>query len=515
MSENNFNLVVVGHVDHGKSTLVGRLLADLQALPEGRLEQIKNYCDSNAKPFEYAFVLDALKEERRQGITIDVSRIFFRSKNRRFMILDAPGHEAFIKNMVTGAAHAHAAILLIDATEGIQVNTQRHIQMLGHLSINQVVVVVNKMDLIGYDEKRFRNIKKEICSQLRKLNLTVVEVIPASAYLGLNLSSKSSKDSSSPLLWYKGQCLIDLLESLPQPKEVSGEDLKLSIQDVYKFTEKGDSRRLIAATLHSGTLRVGERIQFYPSNQVGTVDTIETYPPKALTEMVAPAPACFTLKEDLFVRRGEIGIKHGQGGIVVGHRIKVRFFWIGKQNLSIGEEFTFKTGFQKTVGRIVKINSILASQTLESRIESPSIEPLDSGELILELDQELAFEENKPESLMNRFVLIKDHQIMGGGIVLGQEPEEQKIKSKGLSLLFNRDQVQKNISEPEKSVWCFKPNEIETMKKLESDFKRSYWKVVALDFTKEPVSRESQAILVSTLQEMGYTVLILSHTEFN
>ena len=148
MEKEDMSIVVVGHVDHGKSTLIGRLLADTHSLPQGKLEQIKEKCKRNARPFEYAFLLDALKDEQEQGITIDIARCFFKTSKRNYIILDAPGHVEFVKNMITGASRAEAAILVIDADEGIKENSTRHGYMLSLLGINQVIIAINKMDLV-------------------------------------------------------------------------------------------------------------------------------------------------------------------------------------------------------------------------------------------------------------------------------------------------------------------------------------------------------------------------------
>ncbi|WP_252891771.1 GTP-binding protein [Thermoclostridium stercorarium] len=153
INKQDMNIVIVGHVDHGKSTVIGRLLADTNSLPEGKLEQVKEICRRNSKPFEYAFLLDALKDEQAQGITIDTARCFFQTEKRNYIIIDAPGHIEFLKNMITGAARAEAALLVIDASEGIQENSRRHGFMLSMLGIKQVCVLVNKMDLVGYGEK--------------------------------------------------------------------------------------------------------------------------------------------------------------------------------------------------------------------------------------------------------------------------------------------------------------------------------------------------------------------------
>src|SRR5271165_2575974 len=194
MSENSreqMNVVIVGHVDHGKSTLVGRLLADTGSLPEGKLEAIKAQCKRNAKPFEYAFLLDALKDEQAQGITIDTARCFFKTAKRDYIIIDAPGHVEFLKNMVTGAARAEAALLVIDAHEGIQENSRRHGYMMSMLGIRQIVVLVNKMDLVNYDQSVFERIRAEYSAFLKEVNITPIDFVPISARDGDNIANRS------------------------------------------------------------------------------------------------------------------------------------------------------------------------------------------------------------------------------------------------------------------------------------------------------------------------------------
>jgi bifunctional enzyme CysN/CysC len=158
LSREQMNVVVIGHVDHGKSTVIGRLLADTNSLPQGKLEDVKARCALNARPFEYAFLLDALKDEQAQGITIDSARCFFKSAKREYIIIDAPGHIEFLKNMVSGATRAEAGMLVIDAEEGVQENSRRHGYLLNMLGIRQVVILVNKMDLVDYSEDIFKKI---------------------------------------------------------------------------------------------------------------------------------------------------------------------------------------------------------------------------------------------------------------------------------------------------------------------------------------------------------------------
>src|SRR3989338_6935966 len=171
--QQKMNIVIVGHVDHGKSTVIGRLLADTGSLPEGKLEQVKRECERSAKPFEYAFLLDALKDEQAQGITIDSARCFFKTAKREYIIIDAPGHIEFLKNMVSGAARAEAALLVIDAKEGVQENSKRHGYLLSLLGIHQAAVCVNKMDLAGYSREVFSKIEKEYRKFLSEIGLSV------------------------------------------------------------------------------------------------------------------------------------------------------------------------------------------------------------------------------------------------------------------------------------------------------------------------------------------------------
>jgi bifunctional enzyme CysN/CysC len=186
-------VVVVGHVDHGKSTILGRLLADSDALPDGKLVQVREYCRKNARPFEFAFLLDALKDEQAQGITIDVARCQLRAPQRNYIFIDAPGHIEFLKNMVTGAARAQAALLVIDAAEGIQENSRRHGTLLSLLGTRQVAVLVNKMDLVNYDQKCFQEIRQEFDEFLTGLMIRPIAVVPVSGMEGDNIVSRSNR----------------------------------------------------------------------------------------------------------------------------------------------------------------------------------------------------------------------------------------------------------------------------------------------------------------------------------
>ncbi|NBV41879.1 adenylyl-sulfate kinase, partial [bacterium] len=229
------NVVIVGHVDHGKSTFTGRLLADTGSLPEGKLDQVKAWCAINSRPFEYAFLLDALKDEQAQGVTIDAARCFFKSDKRHYIIIDAPGHIEFLKNMITGAARAEAAMLLIDAHEGVQENSRRHGYMLSMLGIKQVAVLINKMDLADYREDVFESIKSEYSQFLNSVGVKPAAWIPISAREGDNLIHPSPN-----MPWYTGMDVLSVMDSFHKEQPAESLPFRFPVQDVYKFTAQGD-----------------------------------------------------------------------------------------------------------------------------------------------------------------------------------------------------------------------------------------------------------------------------------
>src|SRR5216684_6745577 len=192
-------IVIVGHVDHGKSTFVGRLFHDTGSLPEGKLEQLQKIAERRGVPFEWANLMDALQYERDQNITIDTAQIWFRTPKRQYVIIDAPGHKEFLKNMVTGAANAEAALLLIDAHEGVQENSRRHGYLLNLLGIRQIAVLVNKMDLENYSESRFNQIETEYRAWLRTIGVQPTVFVPIAAKHGDNIASRSVQ-----MPWWQG-----------------------------------------------------------------------------------------------------------------------------------------------------------------------------------------------------------------------------------------------------------------------------------------------------------------------
>ncbi|MFP6616993.1 MAG: GTP-binding protein, partial [Candidatus Hydrogenedentota bacterium] len=236
LNRDQMDVVIVGHVDHGKSTVIGRLMADTGSLPEGKLDQVKAMCEENSRPFEYAFLLDALKNEQAQGITIDTARCFFKTDTRNYIIHDAPGHIEFLKNMVTGAARAESALLVIDAEEGVRENSKRHGYMVSMLGLKQLCILVNKMDLVDYSEDTFNAIKAEYSDFLAQLGIEPTAYIPVSARDGINIATGSEKE----MPWYSGMTVLDQVDSFHKLKGNEAKTFRMPVQDIYKFTASGD-----------------------------------------------------------------------------------------------------------------------------------------------------------------------------------------------------------------------------------------------------------------------------------
>src|SRR5262245_30415348 len=257
------NIVIVGHVDHGKSTVVGRLLADTGSLPEGKLDAVRKECERTGKPFEYAFLLDALTDEQDQGITIDTARSFFKTSRREYIIIDAPGHIEFLKNMISGAARAEAAVLVIDAKEGVRENSRRHGYILSMLGIQQTIICVNKMDLVSRSETTFQDIEREFRAFLKSIGAVSPKAfIPVSAVSGENLAQKSIQ-----MPWYKAPTLLEALDGYVKAPPKSDRPLRMPVQAVYKFVSQGDDRRIVAGRIESGRVKIGDKVVFLPSNK--------------------------------------------------------------------------------------------------------------------------------------------------------------------------------------------------------------------------------------------------------
>jgi bifunctional enzyme CysN/CysC len=408
------NVVIVGHVDHGKSTVVGRLLADTDALPLGKLENVRRECERTGKPFEYAFLLDALEDEQDQGITIDTARCFFKSSQRDYIIIDAPGHIEFLKNMISGAARAEAAVLVIDAKEGVRENSRRHGYILAMLGIRQVVVCVNKMDLVGYDQAHFEKIEKEYRAFLESIGaVSPRQFIPISAIEGVNLANRGAAKGTA---WYKGPTLLEVLDGIPKAPPKVDQPLRMPVQAVYKFTKQGDDRRIIAGRIEAGRAKVGDKVVFTPSNKVSTIRSIEAFNAPARNEIEAGWSTGFTLTEEIYITRGEV-MSHVAKSPLVGTRLRVNMIWLGKKPFVAGRDYKLKLGTSALPVRIHKINKVIDASEAGSTLAKDHVGRHDVADLVLEVRQQVAFDLTAECEATGRFVIVDGYDVAGGGII--------------------------------------------------------------------------------------------------
>jgi bifunctional enzyme CysN/CysC len=412
LAAQRMNIVIVGHVDHGKSTVIGRLLADTHSLPEGKLEQVRAQCELNSKPFEYAFLLDALKDEQAQGITIDAARVFFKSNLRHYLILDAPGHIEFLKNMITGAARAEAALLVIDAAEGVQENSRRHGYMMSLLGIRQLAVVVNKMDLVGWDRGVYDGIVREYGAFLDQIGLKPSAFIPVSARGGDNIAGRSDE-----LSWYDGPTVLNALDEFRSEPLPVDRPFRMPVQDVYKFTKQGDDRRIVSGTVDSGAVSVGDTVIFYPSGKKSRVKSVEAFNRPTQTRAEAGWAVGFTLQEQIYITRGELATVEGQPRPQVTTRLRVSLFWLGKEPMVKRKEYLIKLGSARVPCRLEEVLRVMDASTLGTAEQRNAIQRHDVAECVLRLDRAIACDLAEDVAATSRFVIVDDYEIRGGGIV--------------------------------------------------------------------------------------------------
>jgi bifunctional enzyme CysN/CysC len=443
LEKQKMNIVIAGHVDHGKSTVIGRLLADTGSLPDGKLEQVQENCRRNSKPFEYAFLIDALKDEQSQGITIDTARVFFKTQKRNYIILDAPGHIEFLKNMVTGAARAEAALLVIDADEGVRENSRRHGYMISMLGIRQISILVNKMDLVDYSRDVFMKIVDEYTAFLKEINVVPACFIPVSGMQGDNIAALSPENTP----WYTGKTVLDMLDAFEKEPQPVDKPFRMPVQDVYKFTRFGDNRRVVAGTIETGSVSTGDEVVFYPSGKKSRVKTIECFnaPVQACAE--CGSAAGFTLEEQIYITRGELATKAGEPRPQVSSRIRVNLFWLGRDPLIKKKDYLFKLGTARVTARLEEGTRVIDASDLNTASKN-QVERHDVAECVFKLNRAIAFDPTTDIGATGRFVIVDNYEIWGGGIIAEAMDDHQSWLRE--TVMLRNYKWEKSIISPEK-----------------------------------------------------------------
>lgn len=403
-------VVFAGHVDHGKSTLIGRLLADTDSLPDGRLDEVKASCKRRGVEFEPAFLMDAMQAERDQGVTIDAARILLKTPKRQFRIIDAPGHESFLRHMVSGAAEASAAVLVIDAGEGVREQTRRHAMLLGLLGVSRIIVVVNKMDRASDPQPVFDRISAELHDLMTEAGLDTHAVIPAVARSG-EMVARREGEHGSLLSWWSGPSLLEALESLPEEAAASDRPLRMPVQDVLK---DGD-RRIIVGRVESGRLSEGETVLLSPSGQTAKIAQLVGWPDDSVTAFGPGEAAGFITESRLFIDRGEI-VSAVSSPARESQVFDARLFWLADHALREGDSVRLRLCTADAQGEIAKIHTISdAGQAAGTALDEVTAGAI--ADVTIRLRRSVALDDYRDDPVTGRFVLVEKGIICGGGRV--------------------------------------------------------------------------------------------------
>lgn len=406
MMNERLKVAFLGHVDHGKSTLIGRLLYDTGSVPPDRMALIQQASEAQGLGTEFAFLMDHFREERERGMTIDTAQVFFHAAERDYVVIDAPGHRELLKNMLTGASQAQAAVLIVDVQEGLGEQTRRHAFLLNFLGIRHCIVVLNKMDLLGFAPERFQEVRGEIEGFLARVGLRPAAYVPISARYGDNVVSPSER-----MPWYAGPTVIEALDNIRVASD-SDLPLRFCVQDVYRF----DARRILAGRVESGTLDAGDAVLVLPDQVRTLVRSIERFLSGRTT---AEAGECIgvTLPDEVAARRGQV-LCSPTNPPRLATRLAAHIFWLNDQPLRSGAETCVRIVTQESPCRIAAIRRRTNSSTLEVIEDSATrLEPTEVGEVEIEVPRPLVTELAEENPALGRLVLEDNGCVTGAGIV--------------------------------------------------------------------------------------------------
>lgn len=413
-------IVIVGDVDHGKSTLIGKLLHETNKLPPSKIIEMKKIAEKYGGEVEYANLLDSLEEEQKQNITIDTTQISFKTDLQDYIIIDAPGHKEFLKNMVTGASSADVAVLLIDAEEGVKEQTKRHVHLLSLLGIKDIVVGINKMDKVNYDQDVYRSIGDAISYFLEKLNLKPFEIIPISAKYGENISLRSLK-----MPWYLQETILASFDNLSTRRQKNYSSFRMPVQDIYK----NDGKRIIAGRVESGNLVVGTQIVFSPSLKKTNVTSILKWN-ENLQRAEEGECIGLTIEDDLFIERGEMLSNCNEKNPMSSNHFRANIFWLGNEPLKTKKKYLLKLGTEETEFEVSSILQRIDSSSLEIKEDRSFIDNTETGEIVIMTTKKIALDLFLENKKTGRFVIVDNYDVCGGGIIIDDLKEHNSSNNK-------------------------------------------------------------------------------------
>jgi bifunctional enzyme CysN/CysC len=429
-TQSQLRVVTVGHVDHGKSTLIGRLLNDTGNLPEGKVEELRAISERRGVAFEWSFVLDALQSERDQAITIDTTRIWLRTPQREVVLIDAPGHKEFLRNMVTGASDADAALLVVDARDGVSEQTRRHALLLELIGVEQVVVAVNKMDSVGFDEARFEEIRRELGPILERIGIAPRAFVPISARGGDMVAERGTN-----LPWYTGPTVFTAMLALDRRSRATDGSLRIAVQGVVRH----DLQRIFVGRVISGTLSVGDEIMVSPARRTAHVRSIETWPHAPKAEARTGESVGFTLDGPLYVDRGDVVSSVGEAP-TLSKIFRARLLWLGQRLLHVGDRFRLQIGTRQANVEVDSFDRIIDIESL-NRNDADAVQTHDVAEVVLRSSELLALDRVARHAELGRFILLDGLDIVAGGTVLDvlTNPKAQNTKNLVAVALLDND----------------------------------------------------------------------------
>jgi len=412
-------LLTAGSVDDGKSTLIGRLLHDSKRLYDDQLDALQR--DSKrvgnaGEEIDYALLMDGLKAEREQGITIDVAYRYFSTSKRKFIIADTPGHEQYTRNMVTGASTAHLAIILIDARKGVITQTKRHSFLISLLGIKHVIVAVNKMDLMEYSESVFESIREDYLNFSTRLNIPDIQFIPLSALKGDNIV-----DRGSNMNWYTGPSIMTLLETIPITADRNFVDFRFPVQMVSR---PNLNFRGYAGRLASGIIRVGEEVTVLPSGKTSRVSTLETQG-NQVDYAFPPQSIMLTLEDEIDISRGDMLVRANNQPHVERH-FEAMLVWMDETGLDKNKQYLLKHTTQKVKARIDTIRYEVDVNTLK-RSESKGLKLNQIGRCVFTVSRPLYFDSYRKNRQTGSFILIDPftHNTSAVGMIIDRMSPEK------------------------------------------------------------------------------------------
>ncbi len=402
----SLKIVVAGEVDAGKSTLIGRFLYEMDSLPLGLMEEMKDEARSRGKDLEFAYLLDSFQEERNGELTIDTTQAFCKNKKGRdFLFIDVPGHRELLKNMLSGSSYADMAAIVIDVRKSVEEQTRRHAFILKFLGVEEIVFILNKMDLAGFSQQVFNRVRKEALSFCDKVNILPGNFIPVSASRGDNLVRRSED-----MPWYEGESLFEALNN-PYPRmNVNRGAFRFVVQDIYEIK----SQKIAAGEVISGKINKLESVTILPLLKTIKIKGIIIFN-KYIFSARAPQSAGLILKDMAGIKRGQIICKpRGLAPLLSGVEARVFSF----RSLRAKEKLSLKCATQECGARITSIKHIWDTASLSLKISPPGIiESGDAAEVFIALDRPLVLENSKGRKPLGKFILKKDDEICAMGLV--------------------------------------------------------------------------------------------------